>query len=78
MRLSSEVTGDLDRALERGLLSVRGYDRVLRLAWTEADAERFSEHFEQLPADQRMELLRKFSVAVNQGRLVPQTDRMPF
>jgi magnesium chelatase family protein len=37
LRLSSEVTGDLDRALERGLLSVRGYDRVLRLAWTEAD-----------------------------------------
>jgi magnesium chelatase family protein len=30
---------DLDRALDRGLLTVRGYDRVLRLAWTEADLD---------------------------------------
>jgi magnesium chelatase family protein len=37
LRLPSEVTSDLDRALERGRLSVRGYDRVLRIAWTEAD-----------------------------------------
>jgi magnesium chelatase family protein len=27
----------LDRAFERGLLTMRGYDRVLRLAWTLAD-----------------------------------------
>lgn len=27
----------LDRALERGALTLRGYDRVLRLAWTMAD-----------------------------------------
>ncbi len=27
----------LDRALERGALTLRGYDRVLRLAWTVAD-----------------------------------------
>jgi len=27
----------LDRALERGCLTLRGYDRVLRLAWTMAD-----------------------------------------
>jgi magnesium chelatase family protein len=26
-----------ERALERGLLSVRGLDRVLRVAWTLAD-----------------------------------------
>ncbi len=26
-----------ERALERGALSVRGYDRVLRVAWTVAD-----------------------------------------
>ncbi len=30
---------DLDRALDRGQLTVRGYDRVLRLAWTEADLD---------------------------------------
>ncbi|HVN11770.1 MAG TPA: YifB family Mg chelatase-like AAA ATPase [Kineosporiaceae bacterium] len=28
---------DLDRALDRGRLTVRGYHRVLRVAWTEAD-----------------------------------------
>lgn len=29
----------LDRALERGLVTMRGYDRVLRLAWTLADLD---------------------------------------
>jgi magnesium chelatase family protein len=30
---------DLDRALDRGTLSLRGVDRVLRTAWTLADLE---------------------------------------
>ncbi|WP_367882311.1 ATP-binding protein [Rathayibacter oskolensis] len=29
----------LDRALERGLVTMRGYDRVLRLGWTLADLD---------------------------------------
>ncbi len=37
LRLARDVTGDIDRALERGALTLRGYDRVLRLAWTVAD-----------------------------------------
>ena len=36
-RLPRAVTVDLDRALDRGQLSLRGYDRVLRLGWTVAD-----------------------------------------
>ena len=36
-RLGSGRTADLDRAIDRGLLSLRGYDRCLRLAWTIAD-----------------------------------------
>ena len=36
-RLKPAVTADLDRALERGGITMRGYDRVLRLAWTIAD-----------------------------------------
>lgn len=36
-RLPSADTLDLDRAMDRGLLSLRGYDRCLRLAWTAAD-----------------------------------------
>lgn len=37
LRLASADRAPLDRALERGLLTLRGYDRVLRLAWTMAD-----------------------------------------
>jgi magnesium chelatase family protein len=36
-RLDHRVTADLDRAFERGAVSMRGYDRVLRTAWTVAD-----------------------------------------
>ncbi|MGM1016498.1 MAG: YifB family Mg chelatase-like AAA ATPase [Actinomycetota bacterium] len=36
-RLSPETRAPLDRALERGALTLRGYDRVLRIAWTMAD-----------------------------------------
>lgn len=36
-RLAPATTRDLDVALDRGRLSIRGYDRVLRVAWTLAD-----------------------------------------
>lgn len=36
-RLPTSATSTLDRALERGALSLRGYDRTLRCAWTIAD-----------------------------------------
>lgn len=36
-RLAGSVTRDLDRALDSGQLTLRGYDRVLRLAWSAAD-----------------------------------------
>jgi len=39
VRLPRKVTTSLDRALERGQLTMRGYDRVLRVAWTVADTE---------------------------------------
>lgn len=35
----AEATAQLDRALERGALSMRGYDRVLRVAWTLSDLD---------------------------------------
>ena len=37
LRLGPPHTRILDHALERGVLTARGYDRVLRLAWTVAD-----------------------------------------
>ncbi len=36
-RLPSRTTTTLDRALDLGQVTLRGYDRVLRLAWTSAD-----------------------------------------
>ena len=38
-RLGSSITTAIDRALERGGITMRGYDRVLRLAWTLADLD---------------------------------------
>lgn len=38
-RLGAEAMGPLDRALERGLITMRGHDRALRLAWTLADLD---------------------------------------
>lgn len=36
-RLGGPVTAMLDRALERGGITMRGYDRILRVAWSIAD-----------------------------------------
>jgi magnesium chelatase family protein len=38
-RLSPGLTAPLDRALERGGITMRGYDRVLRVSWTLADLD---------------------------------------
>lgn len=38
-RLAAGDRAPLDRALERGALTMRGYDRVLRVAWTLADLD---------------------------------------
>ena len=37
LRLPAQATAALDAHLDRGLLTLRGYDRCLRLAWTLAD-----------------------------------------
>ena len=37
LRLDRATTSGLDRALERGGLTMRGYDRVMRVSWTVAD-----------------------------------------
>lgn len=39
LKLPKSATAALNRALDRGTLSMRGYDRCLRLAWTIADLE---------------------------------------
>ncbi len=37
LRIDSEATHAIDKALERGRLSMRGYDRCIRMAWSAAD-----------------------------------------
>ena len=37
LKLPAAATLDLERALERGTLTLRGYDRVLKVAWTVTD-----------------------------------------
>jgi magnesium chelatase family protein len=37
LKLPVAATVDLERALERGILTLRGYDRVLKIAWTVTD-----------------------------------------
>jgi magnesium chelatase family protein len=39
VRLPVAATASIDRALERGGITMRGYDRVLRLGWTLADLD---------------------------------------
>ena len=39
MRLGAAATASIDRALERGGITMRGYDRVLRVSWTIADLD---------------------------------------
>lgn len=39
MRLPPATTSAIDRALERGGITMRGYDRVLRVGWTIADLD---------------------------------------
>ena len=38
-RPSPGATGVLDRALERGAITMRGFDRIVRVAWTLADLD---------------------------------------
>jgi hypothetical protein len=51
---------------------------IVHRQWTERDAEQFRNEFDLLSDEQRAEILQKFTVAVNKGKIVPQTDRVPF
>jgi hypothetical protein len=51
---------------------------IAKRSWTEQDADAMRDVFPNLSGDQQAEFLRQYSVAVNQGRLTPQTERVPF
>lgn len=65
LQSATQVTAALESAISRG-------------SWTEADADAAREDFHSMTGDQQAEFLRQFAVAVNQGRLVPQGERVPF
>jgi hypothetical protein len=51
---------------------------ISRRQWTDADADLLRGEMAGLPADQRAEIVRQLSVAINQGQVVPESDRLPF
>ncbi len=51
---------------------------INRRQWTSDDVDAMQGLFHQLTPGQQAEVLQQYAVAVNQGRLVPQTDRIPF
>jgi hypothetical protein len=53
-------------------------DAIGRGRWTDEDADSLRERMAGLAADQRGEIVRLLSVAINQGGLVPESDRLPF
>lgn len=51
---------------------------IARRQWTQADADALRSRFHAMSGADQDELLRQFSMAVNQGRLVVETDQVPF
>ena len=51
---------------------------IARRTWTNGDSESAREEVAKMTTDQRVELLQQFAQAVNQGRLIPETDQVPF
>lgn len=51
---------------------------IARRSWDETDADAMREVFANLSGEQQAEFLRQYAMAVNQGRLVPNTERVPF
>jgi len=49
-----------------------------RRQFTDADVDALRAEFHQLSAEQQAEVMQRYVVAVNQGRIVPQSDRLPF
>jgi hypothetical protein len=49
-----------------------------RRQFTDADVDALSVEFRQLSTAQQAEVMQRYAVAVNQGRIVPQSDRLPF
>jgi len=51
---------------------------LARRLFTEADRDSMRAEFHQLSPRQQTEIMRRYSVAVNQGRIVPESEWLPF
>ena len=51
---------------------------ISRRQFTDADVDALRAEFHQLSVEQQTEVMQRYAVAVNQGRIVPQSDRLPF
>ena len=71
-----EPTPAQTAALSRAGMVLDG--AISRRQFTEADVDALRTEFHQLSPRQQAEILQRYAMAVNQGRIVPQTDRIPF
>lgn len=46
--------------------------------WTDRDADLLRAEMNRLSAKERTEILRRLAVAINQGRITPETERIPY
>ncbi len=72
----SELTAEQSATVQQAQALLQS--AITRRQWTDADAEALRTHLHNLPGPEQLELLRQFSVAVNQGRIVPESDQLPF
>ena len=51
---------------------------ISRRQFNDADVDALRAEFHQLSTEQQAEVMQRYVMAVNQGRIVPQSDRLPF
>jgi hypothetical protein len=72
----TEPTPAQAAALARASMVLDG--ALSRRQFTESDVDALRAEFHQLSPGQQAEIMQRYAVAVNQGRIVPTTDRLPF
>jgi hypothetical protein len=73
---ASPPTPAQDAALLRASQLLAG--AISRRQWTDNDADTLRNELHTMTPEQQGEVLRQYATAVNQGRIVPQSDRPPF
>ena len=74
--VDAEPTPAQSAALARASMVLDG--ALSRRQFTESDVDALRAEFHQLSLGQQAEIMQRYAVAVNQGRIVPTTDRLPF